>query len=74
MGIDESPIKVLEDNNLESSHRGYMWVYRHPLNNLVLFIYRKGRCKSGHKEQLSYLKGNIQCDGAAEYALGEIAN
>ena len=51
-----------------------MWVYRHPINNLVLFDYRKGRCKSGHKEHLSSFKGTIQCDGAAEYALGEIAN
>ena len=74
MGIDESPIKVLEDNNLESSHRGYIWVYRHPINNLVLFDYRKGRGKSGYKERLSSFKGTIQCDGAAEYALGEIAN
>jgi len=51
-----------------------MWVYRHQINNLVLFDYRKGRGKSGHKEQLSSFKGTIQCDGAAEYALGEIAN
>ena len=74
MGIDESPIKVLEDNNPESSHWGYMWVYRHQINNLVLFDYRKGRCKSGHKEHLSSFKVTIQCDGAAEYAMGEIAN
>ena len=51
-----------------------MWVYRHPINNLVLFDYRKGRDKSGHKERLSSFKGIIQCDGAAEYALREIAN
>jgi hypothetical protein len=47
-----------------------MWVYRHPLNNLVLFDYRKGRGKSGNKEILSSFKGTIQCDGATEYALG----
>ncbi len=74
MGIDGSPINLLEDNKPESSHQGYMWVYRHPINNLVLFDYRKGRCKSGHKERLSSFKGTIQCDGTAEYALGEIAN
>ena len=51
-----------------------MWVYRHPINNLVLFDYRKGRGKSGHKEQLSSFKGTIQCDGVAEYAFGVIAN
>ena len=74
MGIDESPIKVLEDNKPESSQRGYMWVYRHPINNLVLLDYRKDRGKSGHKERLSSFKGTILYDGAAEYALGEIAN
>ena len=51
-----------------------MWVYRHPINNLVLFDDRKGRGKSGLMERLSSFKGTIQCDGAAEYALGEIAN
>ena len=51
-----------------------MWVYRHPINNLVLFDYRKGRGKSGHKERLSSFKGTILYDGAAENALGEIAN
>ena len=59
-GWEESPIKVLEDNKPESTHRGFMWVYRHPINNLVLFDYRKGRGKSGHKERLSSFKGIIQ--------------
>ena len=74
MGIDGSPINVLEDNKPESTHRGYLWVYRHPINNLVLFDYRKGRGKIGHKERLSSFKGINQCDSAAEYALGEMAN
>jgi len=64
----------LEDNKPESTHRGFMWVYRHPINNLLLFDCRKGKCKSGYKERLSSFKGIIWCDGAAEYALGEIAN
>ena len=65
--IDESPIKVLEDNKPESTHRGFMWVYRHPINNLVLFDYRKGRGQSGPMERLSSFKGTIQCDGYAVY-------
>ena len=44
-----------------------MWVYRHPINNLVLFDYRKGRGKSGPMERLSSFKGTIQCDGYAVY-------
>ena len=43
-------------------------------NKKMMNDYRKSRCKSGHKEHLSSFKGTIQCDGAAEYALGEIAN
>lgn len=61
--IDESPIKVLKDNQPESSYQGYMWEYRHPINNLVLFDYRKGRGKRGPMERLSTFKGTIQCDG-----------
>ena len=51
-----------------------MWVYRHPINKLVLFDYRKGRGQSGHKERLSSFKGTIQFDVVVEYALGDIAN
>ncbi len=51
-----------------------MWVYRNPINNLVLFDCRKGRGKIGPRERLSSFKGTGQCDGAAEYALGVIAN
>jgi transposase len=65
--IDESPIKVLEDNKPESSHQGYMWVYRHPINNLILFDYHKGRGKSVPMEQLSSFKGTIKCDGYTVY-------
>jgi hypothetical protein len=65
---------LMEDNKPELSHQGYLWVYRHPINNLVLFDYRKGRGKSGHKERLSSFNGTVQCDGAEEYDLGEIAN
>ncbi len=57
----------MEDNKPESSHQGYMWVYRHPINNLVLFDYRKGRGKSGLMERLGTFKGTIQCDGYAVY-------
>jgi transposase len=65
--IDESPIKVLQDNQPESSHQGYMWVYRNPTNHLILFDYRKGRGKSGPMERLGSFEGTIQCDGYAVY-------
>ena len=61
--MDESPIKVLQDNQPESSPQGYMWVYRNPTNHLVLFEYREGRGKSGPMERLGSFEGTIQCDG-----------
>lgn len=40
-----------------------MWVYFQPINNLVLFDYRKGRGKSGPMERLRSFKGNVQFEG-----------
>lgn len=72
--VDESPIKVLDsDKNLSASgakgktHQGYQWVYRNPLNGLVLFDYRKGRGMHGPKERLEGYQGYIQTDGYAVY-------
>ena len=33
---DESPIKVLDRDNKNGIHQGYMWVYVAPPDNLVL--------------------------------------
>lgn len=46
---DESPIKVLDKDKKGSTHQGYQWVYRDPLQGLVLFNYRKGRGQNGPK-------------------------
>lgn len=64
---DESGIKVLEDEKKGKSHQGYMWVYRNPLNGLVLFDYRKGRGANGPKERLEHFAGRLQCDGYKTY-------
>lgn len=40
---DESPIKVLDSEKKGKTHQGYQWVYRNPLNGLVLFDYRTVR-------------------------------
>jgi hypothetical protein len=42
-------------------------VYHNPLDNLVLFNYRKGRGLNGPKEILSEYKGYLQCDGYKVY-------
>jgi transposase len=64
---DESPIKVLDRDKPGSTHQGYMWVVRNPLNGLVLFKYRKGRGADGIKELLSEFNGYLQCDGYKAY-------
>jgi len=64
---DESPIKVLDKDKKASTHQGYQWVYRDPLQGLVLFNYRKGRGQHGPKEILAEYKGYLQCDGYKVY-------
>ncbi|NEP91465.1 MAG: transposase, partial [Okeania sp. SIO2C2] len=54
---DESPIKVQDSDKKGKTHQGYMWVYRNPLNGLVLFDYRKGRGMHGPKERLAKFTG-----------------
>ena len=64
---DESPIKVLDKDKVRSTHQGYQWVYHSPLDNLVLFNYRKGRGQHGPKEILVDYLGYLQCDGYRVY-------
>lgn len=64
---DESPIKVQDKQHKNGIHRGYMWVYNCPTDNLVLFDYRKGRGKSGPKEMLQDYSGVLQTDGYSVY-------
>lgn len=64
---DESPIKVLDKDKKGSTHQGYQWVYRNPLQGLVLFNYRKGRGQNGPKEIVADYKGYLQCDGYKVY-------
>ncbi len=64
---DESPLKVLDKNKKGKTHQGYMWVYRDPLQRLVLFDYSKTRGKTGPKEILKDFEGTLQCDGWQVY-------
>ncbi len=64
---DESPNRVLDSNKPKATHQGYMWVYRNPVNGMVLFDYRKGRGMEGPSELLKDFSGYLQCDGYAAY-------
>jgi transposase len=64
---DESPIKVQDKIKKKTTHRGFMWVYRNPIKNLVLFDYHPGRGKNVPEEFLKNFTGTLQCDGYAAY-------
>ncbi len=64
---DESPIKVLDKDHKNGIHKGYMWVYNAPADNLILFDYQKGRDQSGPKEMLQGFFGILQTDGYVVY-------
>lgn len=64
---DETTIKVMDNNKKGKTHLGYYWVYRSPLENLVLFDYRPGRGGEGPKKLLKDFKGYLQTDGYDVY-------
>jgi len=65
--VDESPIKVLDQDHDKGIHQGYQWVYYAPRANLVYFNYRKGRGLHGPKEILAGYQGILQTDGWQVY-------
>ena len=65
--VDESPIKVQDNNKKGSTHQGYQWVYHSPEDKLLFFDYRKGRGKHGPKEILEHYVGLLQSDGYGVY-------
>lgn len=65
--VDESPIKVLDQDKPGSTHQGYQWVYYSPDQKLVYFNYRKGRGQHGPKEILANYQGILQTDGWQVY-------
>jgi transposase len=66
---DETPIKVQEKDlaSKKAIHKGYLWVYNAPTENLVLFDYQKGRDQSGPRTMLKDYSGIIQTDGYVVY-------
>ena len=65
--VDETPIRVLDKDVKGKCHQGYYWVYNSPLQDAVLYDYRKGRGRDGPKEMLKDFKGYIQSDGYNVY-------
>ena len=67
LGIDETPLKVIDKDKKGTTHQGYYWVYYNTLNSLVLFNYQPGRDGGCPKEMLDGYKGHIHVDGYGSY-------
>jgi transposase len=67
--VDETPIPVLTKDKPRATHKGYLWVYRSPLERLVLFDYRESRSREGPKDLLQNYQGLLQTDGYEAYAI-----
>ncbi len=64
---DESPIKVQDIVKRKTTHRGFMWVYRDPVDKTILFDYHKGRGKDVPEAFFENFTGALQSDGYAAY-------
>jgi len=64
---DESPIKVQDSHKKGTTHTGYHWVYRAPVEKLVLFQYQPSRAREGPEHVLQYFSGTLQTDGYQVY-------
>lgn len=64
---DESPIGVQDSHKQGALHTGYQWVYRAPIENLVLFKYHHSRERKAPEEILKDFSGTLQTDGYAAY-------
>ena len=64
---DETPIKVLDKDKKDSTHRGYYWVYQNSIEKIVFFDYQEGRGREGPTEILRNFTGYLQTDGYVTY-------
>ncbi len=64
---DETPVKVLDKDKKDSTHRGYYWVYQNSINKIVFFDYQEGRGREGPTEILKNFTGYLQTDGYVAY-------
>lgn len=68
---DETPIPVQTKDKPGSTHKGYHWVYKAPVDKMVCFDYRKGRGRDGPEEFLESFRGMLQTDGYVAYDIYE---
>jgi len=64
---DESPIGVQDSHKKGALHTGYQWVYRSPIDRLVLFKYHHSRARKAPEAILENFSGSLQTDGYQAY-------
>lgn len=65
--VDETPIKVLDKDKKDGTHRGYYWVYQSSIKKIVFFDYQQGRGREGPAGILENFTGYLQADGYNVY-------
>lgn len=66
---DETPVQVMEENQLRISKRAYMWVFASGLKEKAIFVYKFAMTRAGSvaEEFLGNFKGFLQTDGFTGY-------
>ena len=64
---DETPIKVLDKDKKNNTHRGYYWVYQDSIRKIVFFDYQESRGREGPTGILENFQGYLQTDGYGVY-------
>ena len=64
---DETPIGVQDSHKPGALHTGYQWVYRAPVERMVLFKYHHSRERKAPEEILQTFSGSLQTDGYQAY-------
>ncbi len=72
--VDETPIKVMDKDKKDETHRGYYWVYQNSIDKIVFFDYQEGRGREGPLENLKNFKGYLQTDGYGVYDIFDKQN
>ena len=66
---DETPVQVMEENQLRTSKRAYMWVFASGLKEKAIFVYKFAMTRAGSvaEEFLGNFQGFLQTDGFTGY-------
>ncbi|MEP7108675.1 MAG: IS66 family transposase [Ferruginibacter sp.] len=67
LNVDETGIRVLDDDKKGKSHKGYYWVYHSQELKASIFDYQPGRGRDGPNNILEKYQGFLQTDGYGTY-------